>query len=828
MKTKLMIGVLATVCTAVRLAAMPTEQETRRAEPVVKKLLASERAALESGKKTRSEVAAAAMKLADEADTDAAKLLLMKGAFVLYVKDGNLEKAVEAMNALKAAISDIPPQSFTNMIEMALKGASKKVDGERLYKLLNKTKAGIASHSMSKEAASVSVGVESVTEKARKDIARLFPGWSLASEVPQRAEAADHYSGFYASHRGQDNIIRLHPVNRETPVVLSRTVKLSSKNPCLFLRIASWDEESDFLLSVRVDGKAAMPDRLVCTSDVEPWEDLVVPLFDWRGRSVEIEIILSANNWWCEWSHLARIEIAEGNGQEKYGLTGIADLIVDGYTWSYRVRNGEATIVAEKNGKYSCAVSPMPTGDLAIPATLGGVKVTRIGRSAFLRCGGLTSVTIPEGVTSIERDAFYDCNGLKTVTIPTSVKHIEMGAFSGCSGLASATIPEGVTHIGFDAFSRCSSLTSVVIPSGVDVDRRAFSWCYGLKSVTISEGVTRIGGEVFRDCIGLKSVTIPEGVTNIGDYAFSGCSGLKSVMIPDSVTAIGGNAFSWCSGLKSVTIPDGVTEIGAGAFMGCRELYSVIIPASVTKIEWLAFSLCEALTQINVAEGNQSFALVDGVLYTKDLTELVVCPNGMSSVTILPSVKSIRADAFRGCAKLTAVTVPANVESCSCAFTYCGALKQINVDARNQTYTSVDGVLYTKDLMELVMVPGGLKSLPILAGVKRIGDGAFKGCSTLTSVTIPAGVNRILPWTFEGCSSLESVTIQGNVTYIGSQAFWNCRELTSFTMCGERPYAPNNIFMGCGKLKSIHVPANAKSWEGMKEWQGIPLVFEAK
>ena len=96
MKTKLtLVGTMAVACAAFQLAAMPTEKETRLAEPVVKKLLAREKAALESGKKTRAEVAVAAMKLADEADTDAAKLLLMKGAFVLYVQDGNLKKAVE-------------------------------------------------------------------------------------------------------------------------------------------------------------------------------------------------------------------------------------------------------------------------------------------------------------------------------------------------------------------------------------------------------------------------------------------------------------------------------------------------------------------------------------------------------------------------------------------------------------------------------------------------------------------------------------------------------------------------------------------------------------
>ena len=49
----------------------------------------------------------------------------------------------------------------------------------------------------------------------------------------------------------------------------------------------------------------------------------------------------------------------------------------------------------------------------------------RIGRSAFLRCGGLTSVTIPEGVTSIERDAFLGCGKLKSIHVPANAKSWE-------------------------------------------------------------------------------------------------------------------------------------------------------------------------------------------------------------------------------------------------------------------------------------------------------------------------------------------------------------------------------------------------------------------
>ena len=76
-------------------AAMPTEAEVEKAVPKVERMLASEKVALASGKMTRAEVAETAMKLASGADDEAAKLLLMKGAFVLHVRDGDLEKAVK-------------------------------------------------------------------------------------------------------------------------------------------------------------------------------------------------------------------------------------------------------------------------------------------------------------------------------------------------------------------------------------------------------------------------------------------------------------------------------------------------------------------------------------------------------------------------------------------------------------------------------------------------------------------------------------------------------------------------------------------------------------
>ena len=208
MKSKLTMMVAMTVaCTAIQLTAMPTEEQTRRAEPVVKKLLAGERAALESGRKTRSEVAVAAMKLADEADSDAAKLLLMKGAFVLYVRDGNLKEAVETMNALETAISDMPPQSVTNMIEMALLGVANKSYGARLYKLLDETKADIPSYidpsHVESKAIAASVKERSSVVSILKGMIKV-PGrdyWLSATELTQgQWEAVMGYN--LSNHKG--------------------------------------------------------------------------------------------------------------------------------------------------------------------------------------------------------------------------------------------------------------------------------------------------------------------------------------------------------------------------------------------------------------------------------------------------------------------------------------------------------------------------------------------------------------------------------------------------------------------------------------------------
>ena len=207
--------------------------------------------------------------------------------------------------------------------------------------------------------------------------------------------------------------------------------------------------------------------------------------------------------------------------------------------------------------------------------------------------------------------------------------------------------------------------------------------------------VTSIGGSAFEICTGLTSIEIPNSVTYIGNYAFDGCTGLTSVTIPNSVTSIGKLAFCDCTGLTSVTIGNSVTSIGAGAFAGCS-----------------------GLTSINVASDNSNYCLVDGVLFNKDKTTLILYPGGKQGAYTIPnSVTSIGDRAFSGCSGLTSVTIPNSVTSIGTwAFEGCGSLTSVRIGN----------------------------------SVTRIRNGAFFGCSGLTSITCEAVTPPTLSSTFSG------------------------------------------------------------------------------
>jgi hypothetical protein len=247
-----------------------------------------------------------------------------------------------------------------------------------------------------------------------------------------------------------------------------------------------------------------------------------------------------------------------------------------------------------------------------------------------------------------------------------------------------------------------SGITAVNIGDGVtSIGNYAFMY-QGVKSVTIPGSVTSIGAQAFFQC-SLTSVIIPNSVKVIECGAFA-MNRLTSVIIPNSVKVIESGAFAICLNLTDVTIGNGVTEIGWNAFYGCESLTSVNIPNSVTEIGTSAFGYCSRLNAITVDGSNTAFSSIDGVLFNKDKTILIQCPEGKTgkSYDIPSSVKEIEWCAFWN-SSLTAVNIPNSVT--------------------------------------------------------RIGMSAFESCRNLKAVIIPNSVTEIEYEAFFDCDSLRSVTV---------------------------------------------------------------------
>ena len=101
-----------------------------------------------------------------------------------------------------------------------------------------------------------------------------------------------------------------------------------------------------------------------------------------------------------------------------------------------------------------------------------------------------------------------------------------------------------------------------------------------------------------------------------------------------------------------------------------------------------------------------------------------------------------------------------------------------------------------------------LTSVNIPSSVTEIDRGAFSGCSSLTSVNIPSSVKWIGESTFSGCSSLTSVNIPSSVTVIGGYAFSGCSSLTSVNIPSSVTEIRESTFSGCSSLTSVNIPSS--------------------
>lgn len=305
-------------------------------------------------------------------------------------------------------------------------------------------------------------------------------------------------------------------------------------------------------------------------------------------------------------------------------------------------------------------------------------KALFIKNAAFLECHKLSVSVIPS-YTCVSACAFME-TGVEDVTIE-NISNIEENAFSACTSLKKLTInvPYGLAaaaglSIPKKLVAYCTSLQTVAFTGHSEnllgVEAAAFEYTTKLTEISLPNNIQKIEQYAFRNS-GIKTMHLPEELRQIGNSAFA-LSNIKNVVIPDKVTSLGNEVFSECYELTDVTFPESVTKIPKRAFINCYKLKTVNV-SDITVVGNDAFCDCEKLTAFDFSQvkelGDASFAgtgICEAVFSSKlsKLQSSIFC-NCKDLQTVDMSacnkIKTISAECFEDCGKLTDVKLPPNV-----------------------------------------------------------------------------------------------------------------------------------------------------------------------
>lgn len=459
-----------------------------------------------------------------------------------------------------------------------------------------------------------------------------------------------------------------------------------------------------------------------------------------------------------------------------------SDITDQNYSWldgrdveipkSVYVRDGWHAIYGHQNiiGVERYAFENMTAKvNLTLPTT-----IKNIDPYSFENATGLQSITLQEGIESIGQYAFYGCSQLTNVDLPTTLKSIARYTFYNCFSLRNVTIPSTITTIEGSAFSNCGSLESVnngKILYVEEIGDFAFKNCYHLQHIYLSNNLLRIGESAFLDCLELEKITLPRSLKVIDAFAFSG-TGLKEVTnyspTPQNIQA---NVFDGVKLSKCfLFVPKGCKEAYQNAkvwkeFGQILEVGDRPAITGVSRIGDLYYDLHEDMTATLVKHD-----------INKNLSESLTIPATVSfdnyGFTYTYTVNKMEDEAFKDCANLTSVEVPATIDEIpASAFSGCAGLTKVTFPS---SLSKIGGAAFNNC--------SALKNLALPGSLKEIGASAFSGCKSLTYVSVPAGV-EVLPYScFLECSQLSTILLPEGLKEIGAHAFNLCTALTTITL----------------------------------------------
>lgn len=426
-----------------------------------------------------------------------------------------------------------------------------------------------------------------------------------------------------------------------------------------------------------------------------------------------------------------------------------------------------------------------------------------------------------------------------------NVLYLKRGAFME-SNIAKVTISKDLS-IEQDIFSNCMNMKEVVFDEGVSKVPSSLFREAKIKKLYLPSTLKVIQDGAFKDCLELEEVVCDnENLTTIGDDAFANCSKLKSFNFAN-LLFIGANAFANCESLTTINLTEGLTTIGDYAFSRIT-LKSFTIPNSVTDLGKNILYGAPYLEDINYS-GNGNYTTIDGVLYNKDLTEIISYPANKSryEYTIPSSVSIIGARAFAYSQNLSSLYVTDAVTIIDDEAFYRSSVSNLTLISKGEygfdEYTTRlpkyleylgDYAFYESNIRticensygssyqplpdtityfgEMAFAYSKVEVVALPASMTVVPDGLFSKCSSLKTIIFNDQLEEIGDYAFEE-TSITGLSFPTSLKKIGKRAFIGCTQLNYVDLANVETIGKES-FYNCSNLKSINIPANVTNIEG--------------
>lgn len=348
----------------------------------------------------------------------------------------------------------------------------------------------------------------------------------------------------------------------------------------------------------------------------------------------------------------------------------------------------------------------------------------------------------------------------------------------------------GIGSIDDYAFEGCRSKKIINADDLFMIESRALSGSAVFLSDTINEmrnDMYIIGNTLIRINDNAGNINIPDSINLINpEINFSAIENVEM-----SISALG-ELYYWHGGQMqtlSLRCPDTMSN---------NDIYDKL-RYSGTRLK---------MKKILAADGNNKLASVDGIIYTKDMKQLIICPEEHGGDVAIPEgVEEISAQAFNYC-NVTSISLPSTLTFvANSTFDNC---KMQHIDFGT-------GIKYIGRLGRCEQ----LKEIEIPSQVKTIWGGAFESCTFLEHVTLHEGLEEIGWDAFRECTEMKEIEIPSTVKKLGT----NCLKRVDKII-----FKGDSLPAGVGSaLLDDDIPCNLFVYMKKDKYAGmVELVFKGK